>query len=99
MTEDKEKEIRFSDFVFNPNLFSVRTKGVENHLTFFEFNILEMFIKHQNLILTVDEIRNARRSDYYCSDSAVRAIILALRRKIGPRHIISRWGFGYMFID
>lgn len=79
---------------------TVKVNNEEVNLSKTEFNILEYFIKHQEIVIDrvtfLDEIWGM---DVYVEDRVVDTFIKTLRKKIGPasRYIKTVFGVGYKF--
>lgn len=77
--------------------------GTRLELTTTEFNLLELFLRHPQRVLTRDEIMNLLKGqDWSAFDRAVDSAIARLRKKIEPdadrpRHIKTVRSVGYVF--
>jgi two-component system phosphate regulon response regulator OmpR len=69
-----------------------------------EFEILSLFIKNINTVLTRDQILDHLRGmDWESFDRSIDVLVSRLRNKLGddpktPNFIKTVWGSGYMFI-
>lgn len=78
--------------------------GEELTLTSTEFSLLELLVRHNNEVITREEIMNrARGLDYYPNSRTVDNHIMNLRHKIEadphkPAHILTVHGIGYKFV-
>jgi len=81
----------------------VTSSGAPISLTTAEFNLLELFLRHPQRVMSRDEImNNLKGQDWNAFDRSVDSAIARLRRKIEPdadrpRHIKTVRGVGYVF--
>lgn len=81
----------------------VSDRGVLIDLTTAEFNLLELFLRHPQRVMTRDEIMNCLKGqDWSAFDRSIDSAIARLRRKIEPdanrpRHIKTVRSVGYVF--
>jgi two-component system, OmpR family, response regulator len=81
----------------------VSNSGELIDLTTAEFNLLELFLRHPQRVMTRDEIMNCLKGqDWSAFDRSVDSAIARLRRKIEPdpdrpRHIKTVRSVGYVF--
>jgi two-component system, OmpR family, response regulator len=81
----------------------VSNSGVAIDLTTAEFNLLELFLRHPQRVMTRDEIMTCLKGqDWSAYDRSVDSAIARLRRKIEldpdcPRHIKTVRSVGYVF--
>jgi len=81
----------------------VSTGGVKRELTTGEFNLLELFVRRPQRVLTRDEIMDLLKGhDWSPVDRSIDALIVRLRKKIEPdpvrpTHIKTVRGVGYVF--
>jgi two-component system, OmpR family, response regulator len=81
----------------------VAGSGAPVDLTTTEFNLLELFLRHPQRVLSRDEIMNMLKGhDWNAFDRSVDSAIARLRKKIEPdadrpRHIKTVRGVGYVF--
>jgi len=81
----------------------VSATGEPIDLTTTEFNLLELFLRHPQRVMTRDEIMNCLKGqDWNAFDRSVDSAIARLRRKIEPdvdrpRHIKTVRSVGYVF--
>lgn len=70
-----------------------------------EYKILEVLMKHPNIVLSRDQLMNlARGRDFMAFDRSIDVHISKLRAKLepdprSPKRIKTVWGSGYMFVD
>jgi two-component system, OmpR family, phosphate regulon response regulator OmpR len=82
---------------------SIEDKEVELSST--EFKILEVLMRHPNVVFSRDQLMNlARGRDFMAFDRSIDVHISKLRAKLepdprSPLRIKTVWGSGYMFID
>jgi len=100
---DKEpSELIYKEIVINPGRREVRIDGMLENLTYTEFEILLLLIRHPGLVFSrsriVDEIRG---DNYPVTDRSVDFQIVGLRKKLGPagKYIQTVRGVGYRFKD
>lgn len=78
-------------------------EGASIDLTTTEFNLLELFLRHPQRVLSRDEIMNLLKGhDWSAFDRSVDSAIARLRKKIEPdpdrpRHIKTVRSVGYVF--
>ena len=78
-------------------------KGIKCQLTTGEFNLLELFVRRPQRVLTRDEIMDLLKGhDWSPIDRSIDALIVRLRKKIEPdstrpTHIKTVRGVGYVF--
>lgn len=77
----------------------------ELELSSAEYRILEVLMKHPNIVLSRDQLMNlARGRDFMAFDRSIDVHISKIRAKLepdprSPRRIKTIWGSGYMFVD
>jgi len=70
-----------------------------------EYKILEVLMRHPNIVLSRDQLMNlARGRDFMAFDRSIDVHISKLRAKLepdprSPKRIKTVWGIGYMFVD
>jgi two-component system phosphate regulon response regulator OmpR len=84
---------------------TVLIEDKELELSSTEYKILEVLMRHPNVVFSRDQIMNlARGRDFMAFDRSIDVHISKLRAKLepdprSPRRIKTVWGTGYMFID
>lgn len=80
------------------NRHTVEVNGKEINLTQLEFDILEVFMKHRNQVLTRDNLINQVWGyDFTGDEKAVNIHVMNLRRKLDIDCIQTVRGVGYKF--
>jgi two-component system phosphate regulon response regulator OmpR len=70
-----------------------------------EYKILEVLMRHPNIVLSRDQLMNlARGRDFMAFDRSIDVHVSKLRAKVetdprSPMRIKTLWGTGYMFVD
>ena len=84
---------------------TVLIKNKELELSSTEYKILEVLMRHPNVVFSRDQLMNlARGRDFMAFDRSIDVHISKLRAKLepdprSPMRIKTVWGAGYMFID
>lgn len=95
------KTIVSGPFELNPKSRILSKNGVPIDLTQVEYQIMEMFLKNQNIALDRTQILNQIWGDNYYGDVKIVDVnIRRLRMKVedepsSPKYIQTIWGFGY----
>ena len=95
------KTIVSGPFELNPKSGILSKNGVPIDLTQVEYQIMEMFLKNQNIALDRTQILNQIWGDNYYGDVKIVDVnIRRLRMKVedepsSPKYIQTIWGFGY----
>jgi DNA-binding response OmpR family regulator len=95
-----EKKITYKGIELFPEKYSLKIDGKGVKLTKTEFEILFLFLKHQEKTFTRDNIIDSiRGEDVYVIDRTVDVHIMNLRKKLGKyKNVISTFsGVGYGF--
>lgn len=95
-----EKKITYKGIELFPEKYSLKVDGKGVKLTKTEFEILFLFLKHQEKTFTRDNIIDSiRGEDVYVIDRTVDVHIMNLRKKLGKyKNVISTFsGVGYGF--
>jgi two-component system phosphate regulon response regulator OmpR len=77
----------------------------EVELSSTEYKILEVLMRHPNIVLSRDQLMNlARGRDFMAFDRSIDVHVSKLRAKVetdprSPMRIKTVWGTGYMFVD
>ncbi len=101
----KEPKTTKSDFSTDENEMTITHKNKKLQLTSAEYEVLALFLKNKNRVLTRDFIlENTKTMDYESIDRSVDVIVSRIRKKIGddpkePRYIQSIRGIGYKFVE
>ncbi|WP_291490816.1 response regulator transcription factor [Desulfurella sp.] len=94
-----------SEFQINENEMTIIYKNNKLNLTSAEYEVLALFLKNKNRVLTRDFIlENTKTMDYESIDRSVDVIVSRIRKKINddpkePRYIKSIRGLGYKFVE
>ncbi|MEI2385061.1 response regulator transcription factor [Breoghania sp. JC706] len=89
--------IRLGDLVLDPKHKQITLNGRALHLPPQEYRLLSYFMLHQDRVVTASElIEHLYGPDADCDENTIAVMIGRLRRKIGPDHIRTRRGFGYI---
>jgi DNA-binding response OmpR family regulator len=98
------EEYAFDGWIFDVQRRELRsTGGVVQELTTAEFNMLEMFVRRPNRVLSRDNIMDLLKGhDWSPFDRSIDALVVRVRRKIEhdpetPRLIKTVRGVGYVF--
>jgi len=84
---------------------TVLIKNKELELSSTEYKILEVLMRHPNVVFSRDQLLNlARGRDFMAFDRSIDVRISKLRAKLeldprSPIRIKTVWGAGYMFMD
>jgi two-component system phosphate regulon response regulator OmpR len=84
---------------------TILIEGKEVELSSTEYKILEVLMRHPNVVFSRDQLMNlARGRDFMAFDRSIDVHISKLRAKLepdprSPMRIKTVWGAGYMFID
>lgn len=98
------ERIKFADFILDVTSRELRcANGQAKDLTTGEFNLLEVFVRRPQRVLSRDEIMDLLKGhDWSPLDRSIDALVGRLRKKIEPSlaspvHIKTVRGVGYMF--
>lgn len=98
------EKFRFGDWILDITSRQLTTFcGADRDLTTGEFNLLELFVRRPQRVLTRDEIMDILKGhDWSPVDRSIDALIVRLRKKIEPdlarpAHIKTVRGVGYVF--
>jgi len=84
---------------------TILTEDEEVALSSTEYKILEVLMRHPNIVLSRDQLMNlARGKDFMAFDRSIDVHVSKLRAKVetdprSPMRIKTLWGTGYMFVD
>ncbi len=91
--------------ILNTARQTIQVEGKELELSSTEYRILEVLMRHPNVVFSRDQLMNlARGRDFMAFDRSIDVHISKLRAKLepdprSPMRIKTVWGAGYMFID
>ena len=99
MTE-KKQQIAFGDLVLDLDSQSVLRDEMVIALTYTEFKILELLVRHKKKVYSLDNIYQSIWGEEAVADSAIMVHIKNIRKKLGdnsrnPKYIKTAWGKGY----
>lgn len=99
----KEQDYQFGPYLLNRTSRTLYKSGTIVPLTSGEFNLLIIFVEHQNRVLSRDSIMDMLKGyERMPFDRSIDVRVTRLRRKIEddpnkPLYIRTVWGEGYMF--
>ena len=102
--EDDENTITSGDFKLDCKSRTLTYQGRKIDVTQVEFQILEYFFRNQGTNLSRTDILNhVWGTEYYGEEKIVDVNVRRIRKKIepdpsNPKHLLTRWGFGYVWI-
>jgi two-component system phosphate regulon response regulator OmpR len=97
--------LKVGGVILNKAKQTVSIKNKELELSSTEYKILEVLMRHPNVIFSRDQLLNlARGRDFMAFDRSIDVHISKLRAKLepdprSPIRIKTVWGTGYMFMD
>lgn len=99
----EDKVIKYKDIVLDLDCQSVSKGGEMIRLTYTEFRILELFLRHPKKIFSMDNIYSSVWGDDVVGDETIMVHIKNIRKKLGdssknPEYIKTAWGKGY-YVD
>ncbi len=110
--EDREKVrrkeatlLKVGGVTLNKAKQTILIEGKELELSSTEYKILEVLMRHPNVVFSRDQLMNlARGRDFMAFDRSIDVHISKLRAKLepdprSPIRIKTVWGTGYMFMD
>ena len=106
--EPEKKEdmlLKAGGLTLNKAKQTILIEDEEVELSSTEYKILEVLMRHPNIILSRDQLMNlARGRDFMAFDRSIDVHISKLRAKLepdprSPMRIKTVWGTGYMFVD
>lgn len=98
--DNKDTRKEYKHIELDPLYHTLYVDGMKVELTFKEFNILYYLAKHENQILSREQlIAQIWGEDYVGNNRAVDVLIKRIRTKIEPydHYIVSVYGAGYRF--
>jgi DNA-binding response OmpR family regulator len=97
--ESANKNIKYKELELQTEKKKVFVLGKEIEITKKEFEILKLFLEHQNSVFSREDILNRIWGDVFVTDRTVDVNITRLRKKIEPygENIVTRMGYGYSF--
>lgn len=103
--QSKDLFIKAGGLTLNKAKQTISTEHEELELSSAEYQILEVLMKHPNIILSRDQLMTlARGRNFMAFDRSIDVHISKLRAKLepdprSPKRIKTIWGSGYMFVD
>lgn len=99
----QESQLPFRDLILDVDRQCVLREAETITLTYTEFKILELLVRHPKKIYSLENIYNSIWGDDAVGDSAIMVHIKNIRKKLGdssknPTYIKTAWGKGY-YID
>ena len=101
----EDKLIRVGGMSLNTAKQALLVEGKEVELSSTEYKVLEVLMKHPNVVMTRDQLMTlARGRDFMAFDRSIDVHISKLRAKLKPfpkyeKSIKTVWGTGYMFVE
>lgn len=97
---EKKNQILFGDLVLDLDNQSVLRGETIISLTYTEFKILELLVRHKKKVYSLDNIYQSIWEEEPVADSAIMVHIKNIRKKLGdnsrnPKYIKTAWGKGY----
>jgi DNA-binding response OmpR family regulator len=97
---DQDEIIEFEDLKLNLTQKNLLIKGQEVILTKREFEILKLFLKYRNKVLSREQLaEEIWKEESFIQGRTIDVNITRLRKKIKPydKNLITRQGYGYIF--
>lgn len=97
---DAQAELRYKDWILNPETQEMTAAGLPVELTMHEFRILELLMKHPKKVFTKQLIYEyAWEEEYFVEDKTINVHISNIRSKLKPSqtdsYIQTVWGMGF----
>lgn len=97
---EAQAELRYKDWILNPETQEMTAAGLPVELTMHEFRILELFMKHPKKVFTKQLIYEyAWDEEYFVEDKTINVHISNIRSKLKPSqtdsYIQTVWGMGF----
>lgn len=97
---EKNHHISFGDLILDLDNQSVLRQETVISLTYTEFKILELLVRHKKKVYSLDNIYQSIWEEEPVADSAIMVHIKNIRKKLGdnsrePKYIKTAWGKGY----
>jgi DNA-binding response OmpR family regulator len=97
---EKKHQIPFGDLVLDMDNQSVMRGEMVVSLTYTEFKILELLVRHKRKVYSLENIYQSIWEEEAVADSAIMVHIKNIRKKLGdnsrnPKYIKTAWGKGY----
>lgn len=93
---DKDQQLTAGWLTINPGARRVFWKEEEVEVTSKEFDMLEIFIRHQNHAFSREDLlERIWGADYFGSDRAVDDLVKRIRKKMEELPLETVWGYGY----
>lgn len=105
VTKKEDTLLKAGGVTLNKAKQTILVGGKEWELSSTEYKILEVLMRHPNVVFSRDQLMNlARGRDFMAFDRSIDVHISKLRAKLepdprSPMRIKTVWGTGYMFID
>ena len=97
---DQDEILEFEDLKLNLTQKNLFIKGVEIPLTKREFELLKLFLKCRNMVLSREQLaEEVWKEESFIQGRTIDVNITRLRKKIKPydKNLITRQGYGYIF--
>ena len=97
---EMKNQVAFGDLILDLDNQSVLRGDTVISLTYTEFKILELLVRHKKKVYSLDNIYQSIWEDEPVADSAIMVHIKNIRKKLGdnsrnPKYIKTAWGKGY----
>lgn len=97
---DMKNQVAFGDLILDLDNQSVLRGDTVISLTYTEFKILELLVRHKKKVYSLDNIYQSIWEEEPVADSAIMVHIKNIRKKLGdnsrnPKYIKTAWGKGY----
>jgi DNA-binding response OmpR family regulator len=97
---ENKHQIPFGDLVLDVDNQSVMRGEMVISLTYTEFKILELLVRHKRKVYSLENIYQSIWEEEAVADSAIMVHIKNIRKKLGdnsrnPKYIKTAWGKGY----
>ena len=97
---EKKNQIPFGDLILDVDNQSVMRGEMIISLTYTEFKILELLVRHKRKVYSLENIYQSIWEEEPVADSAIMVHIKNIRKKLGdnsrnPKYIKTAWGKGY----
>ena len=94
--QEKDKEIRYEDYVINLTKRLILHNNKEVKLTTLEFDLVVLFLKNRDKSFSREEILNSVwGEDYFGTDRVVDDLVRRIRKKLPKLKIDAIYGYGY----
>lgn len=97
---EMKNQVAFGDLILDLDNQSVLRGDTVISLTYTEFKILELLVRHKKKVYSLDNIYQSIWEEEPVADSAIMVHIKNIRKKLGdnsrnPKYIKTAWGKGY----